>query len=106
MAALEEAEPVDVQDAGRVADDLMADREARFAAEAKYVALVEQIPGVVYLDPVDEAYDSIFVSPQIHDLLGIEPQEWLADPVLLVQSRASRRLHPRLGRLHVLVLTR
>ncbi len=89
MAALEEAEPVDVQGAGRVADDLMADREARFAAEAKYVALVEQIPGVVYLDPVDEAHDSIFVSPQIRDLLGIEPQEWLAD-----QYCWSNHVHP------------
>ena len=34
--------------------ELRAGREARFEAEAKYRALVEQIPAVVYLDPVDE----------------------------------------------------
>jgi diguanylate cyclase (GGDEF)-like protein/PAS domain S-box-containing protein len=69
--------------------DLSAEREARFHAEAKYRALVEQIPAVVYLDPVDETQSSIFVSEQVRDLLGIEPEEWLADP------RAwTSRLHP------------
>ena len=45
--------------------ELQAGREARFEAEAKYRTLVEQIPAVVYLDPVDENKDSIYVSPQI-----------------------------------------
>jgi diguanylate cyclase (GGDEF)-like protein/PAS domain S-box-containing protein len=60
--------------------ELRAGREARFEAEAKYRTLVEQIPAVVYLDPVDENQDSIYVSPQVKDLLGIEPSEWLEDP--------------------------
>ena len=60
--------------------ELQAGREARFEAEAKYRTLVEQIPAVVYLDPVDENKDSIYVSPQITDLLGIEPADWLGDP--------------------------
>ena len=60
--------------------ELQAGREARFEAEAKYRALVEQIPAVVYLDPVDENQDSIYVSPQVTELLGIDPQEWLDDP--------------------------
>ena len=54
--------------------------EARFEAEAKYRSLVEHIPAVVYLDPVDEDSSSIYVSPQVRDLLGIEPQEWLENP--------------------------
>src|SRR4249920_1065224 len=62
-----------------VPGDLAAQWDARFEAEAKYVALVEQIPGVVYLDPVDFARDSIFVSPQVRDLLGVEPEDWIAD---------------------------
>jgi diguanylate cyclase (GGDEF)-like protein/PAS domain S-box-containing protein len=57
-----------------------ADRRARFEAEAKYRSLVEQIPGVVYLDPVDEDGVSIYVSPQVETLLGVTPGEWLADP--------------------------
>ncbi len=60
--------------------ELQAGREARFEAEAKYRTLVEQIPAVVYLDPVDENKDSIYVSPQITDLLGIDPADWLGDP--------------------------
>jgi diguanylate cyclase (GGDEF)-like protein/PAS domain S-box-containing protein len=57
-----------------------AGREARFEAEAKYRTLVEQIPAVVYLDPVDENQESIYVSPQVTDLLGIAPADWLEDP--------------------------
>jgi diguanylate cyclase (GGDEF)-like protein/PAS domain S-box-containing protein len=60
--------------------ELQEGREARFEAEAKYRALVEQIPAVVYLDPIDENQDSIYVSPQVTDLLGIDPDEWLTDP--------------------------
>ena len=54
--------------------------EAAFEAEAKYQSLVEHIPAVVYLDPVDEDGDSIYVSPQVRELLGISPGEWTTDP--------------------------
>jgi diguanylate cyclase (GGDEF)-like protein/PAS domain S-box-containing protein len=64
----------------RDVSDLKAGREARFEAEAKYRALVEQIPAVVYLDPVDEDSESIYVSPQVVTLLGIDQNEWLTDP--------------------------
>jgi diguanylate cyclase (GGDEF)-like protein/PAS domain S-box-containing protein len=64
----------------RDVSELQAGREARFEAEAKYRALVEQIPAVVYLDPVDEDSDSIYVSPQVVTLLGVDQQEWLTDP--------------------------
>ncbi len=57
-----------------------AGREAQFEAEAKYRTLVEHIPAVVYLDPVDEDSTSIYVSPQISDLIGITPESWLTDP--------------------------
>jgi diguanylate cyclase (GGDEF)-like protein/PAS domain S-box-containing protein len=69
--------------------DLVALRDSLFASEAKYRALVEQIPGVVYLDPVDEASDSISVSPQVRDLLGVDPDAWLADPYCW-----SKHVHP------------
>ena len=57
-----------------------AGRTARFEAEAKYRALVEHIPAVVYLDPVDEDSESIYVSPQVVELLGISQDEWLTNP--------------------------
>jgi diguanylate cyclase (GGDEF)-like protein/PAS domain S-box-containing protein len=60
--------------------ELKAGREAAFEAQAKYQALVEQIPAVVYLDPVDENSESIYVSPQVVTLLGVSQDEWLTDP--------------------------
>jgi diguanylate cyclase (GGDEF)-like protein/PAS domain S-box-containing protein len=60
--------------------ELEAGRAARFEAEAKYRALVEHIPAVVYLDPVDEDSESIYVSPQVVELLGISQDEWLTNP--------------------------
>ncbi|HEX6844646.1 MAG TPA: PAS domain S-box protein, partial [Actinomycetota bacterium] len=59
--------------------ELQAGREAVYEAEAKYRSLVEHIPAVVYLDPVDEDARSIYVSPQVDDLLGISPREWMED---------------------------
>jgi diguanylate cyclase (GGDEF)-like protein/PAS domain S-box-containing protein len=73
----------------RDASELRAGREARYEAEAKYRALVEQIPAVVYLDPVDENSDSIYVSPQVVQLLGVSQDEWLTDPYCW-----RRHVHP------------
>jgi diguanylate cyclase (GGDEF)-like protein/PAS domain S-box-containing protein len=60
--------------------ELLRGREATFEAEAKYRSLVEQIPAVVYLDPVSEDSDSIYVSPQVHGLIGVTQEEWLTNP--------------------------
>ena len=79
--------------------ELQAGREARFEAEAKYRALVEQIPAVVYLDPVDENSDSIYVSPQVVDAARASTQdEWLTDPYCWRQPRPPRGHRPGLGR--------
>ncbi len=63
----------------RDSTELQQGRESLFEAEAKYRSLVEHIPAVVYLDPVDEDSLSIYVSPQVRDLIGIEPEAWLTD---------------------------
>jgi diguanylate cyclase (GGDEF)-like protein/PAS domain S-box-containing protein len=60
--------------------ELRAVETARFETEAKYVSLVEGIPAITYIDPVDEDQNSIYVSPQVRELLGIAPEEWLEDP--------------------------
>jgi diguanylate cyclase (GGDEF)-like protein/PAS domain S-box-containing protein len=58
---------------------MRAAESARFETEAKYLALVEGIPAITYIDPVDENQNSIYVSPQVTQLLGISPEEWLED---------------------------
>ncbi len=51
-------------------------------AEAKYRALVEQIPAVTFMAPLDGTTTELYVSPQIEHLLGFSQKEWLEDPVL------------------------
>jgi len=53
---------------------------ALFEAEAKYQGLVETIPAVTYIDPLDEWGDSLYVSPQVTELLGYTQEDWLTDP--------------------------
>src|ERR671923_766850 len=52
---------------------------SRFETAAKYEALVEGIPAITYIDPVDENEFSIYVSPQVRDMLGITQEQWLSD---------------------------
>jgi PAS domain S-box-containing protein len=51
-------------------------------AESRYRALVEQLPLVTYVSAIDKPGFSAYVSPQIEDLLGYTPEEWLATPNL------------------------
>jgi len=47
--------------------------------ESTYGALVEQIPAIVYQDATDENWTTVYVSPQISNLLGVTPKEWIGD---------------------------
>ena len=58
-------------------------------AEAKYRALVERQPGIVYLAEPGADGRWHYVSPQIEHVLGFTPAQWLADPTLWAQ-----RIHP------------
>jgi len=57
--------------------------------EAKYRALVEQIPAVVFMAYLDEGVGEAYVSPQIEAVLGFTQEEWLQDPV-----RWYSQVHP------------
>ncbi len=57
--------------------------------EAKYRALVEQIPAVVFMAYLDEGVGEAYVSPQIEKVLGFTQEEWLQDPV-----RWYSQVHP------------
>jgi len=49
--------------------------------EAKYRALLEQIPAVVFMAYVDRGTSEAYVSPEIEAALGYSREEWLEDPV-------------------------
>jgi PAS domain S-box-containing protein len=58
-------------------------------AEARYRALVEQIPAVTFMAALDGSTSELYVSPQIEELLGFSAQEWLDQPFLWY-----RQMHP------------
>ena len=43
----------------------------------RYAALVEQLPAVVYVDLPDEADTTVYVSPRVRDVLGIDPDVYV-----------------------------
>lgn len=57
--------------------------------EAKYRALVEQIPAVVFMAYLEKGIGEAYVSPQIEAALGYSQSEWLEDPV-----RWYQQIHP------------
>jgi PAS domain S-box-containing protein len=57
--------------------------------DARYRALVEQIPAVVFMAYLDRGIGEAYVSPQIEAALGFSQEEWLEDPV-----RWYSRIHP------------
>ena len=62
--------------------------EALADAEQRYRTLVEQIPAVTYIDPVDDPDTSLYTSPHIERMLGYTPEEWQTEKLW------PRRLHP------------
>jgi PAS domain S-box-containing protein len=65
--------------------DITARREAEEQlrdAEERYRAIVEHVPAAIYLDQADRSMRSVYVSPQIEEITGITPEEWIEDPEL------------------------
>src|SRR5262249_58155738 len=58
-------------------------------AQARYRALVEQIPAITFMAPLDGTVSELYVSPQIEQMFGYTAEEWLSNPILWYD-----RLHP------------
>ncbi|WP_273844167.1 PAS domain S-box protein [Rubrobacter calidifluminis] len=63
--------------------------EALREAEARYRALIEQMPAITYINPHNPGGPSAYISPQIEKILGYSVEECEKDPDLL-----DRALHP------------
>jgi diguanylate cyclase (GGDEF)-like protein/PAS domain S-box-containing protein len=59
------------------------------SAGADYRRLVERLPAIIYTAEMGEHGRWRYVSPQIEEILGYTPEEWVADPGLW-----ARLLHP------------
>ena len=77
--------------AGAIAEDV--ERGRRVSAEEiisdRYRSIVQHIPAVTYIDALDDAASTLFVSPQVEEMLGYTPHEWMADADLWL-----RIVHP------------
>ena len=62
---------------------------SRAESEARFKALVDRLAGVVYVSSFGPESPIHYVSPQIADLVGYTPEEWLAGTGLW-----ATRLHP------------
>ncbi|HWM62980.1 MAG TPA: EAL domain-containing protein [Solirubrobacterales bacterium] len=70
------------------------DRVTEFLGEISsagddYRRLVERLPAIVYSCEIGEQGRWRYVSPQVEEILGYSPEEWMADPGLW-----ANRLHP------------
>ncbi len=45
-------------------------------SEERYRTLVEQITAITYIDAADDESTTLFISPQIENVLGYTPEEW------------------------------
>jgi PAS domain S-box-containing protein len=62
-------------------------------AESRFRRVVERIPAIVYIEgamvPGATTGPMLYISPQVHDILGFSAEEWVADPYAF-----SRQFHP------------
>ncbi len=49
-------------------------------AEARFRAIVEHVPAAIYVDVPDGSMTTLYVSPQIEQIMGITPERFLGDP--------------------------
>lgn len=54
--------------------------EQRLEAEARYRALVERLPAIVYHSEFSTDGAWLYVSPQVEEIFGMTPQEWMDHP--------------------------
>lgn len=63
--------------------------EALREAETRYRTLVEAIPAVTYIQEIHDTSTTVYVSPQMKDMLGYTPEECTSDP-----DHWTKVLHP------------
>jgi PAS domain S-box-containing protein len=71
-----------------VSDRVRAERLLA-SAEVRYRALAENVPVLIYAEPLDAGLEELYVGPQVRRMLGYEPEEWATTPRFW-----RERIHP------------
>jgi diguanylate cyclase (GGDEF)-like protein/PAS domain S-box-containing protein len=72
-----------------IAFDITAEKDAERAlqeSEERFRTLVEQLPAATYISSPHDVSEVLYVSPQITDLHGYTPEEWLSNPGFWLRS--------------------
>lgn len=85
----EQGQLVEYQAVGRDITKRKLAEQALLESEKKYRTLVEQIPAITYIAAINENSTTIYVSPQIENILGFSQADWLAG-----QDNWYKHLHP------------
>jgi len=64
----------------------MRSRSLLAAAESRYRILAEQLPAIVYSVELGRESKTSYVSPRLTEMLGYDPEKWLADPRAWTQA--------------------
>jgi PAS domain-containing protein len=63
-------------------------------AEERYRSLIETIPAATYIDTVEAVSQAVYMSPQVADIFGYQPEEWLRSPELWEQGVEPETCRP------------
>jgi PAS domain S-box-containing protein len=81
-----------IKELGNEAFERKKTEEALRESESKYRTLVEQLPSAIYIAAIDEASTTLFISPQVEEILGFRPDEWKKDnDIWLIQIHPDDR---------------
>lgn len=79
----------DISSRRRRDEELAAASRSLEAAERRHRTLLENLPSITYRAGLGYAGGWEYISPQVEDVLGYTPEEWMADPDLW-----ERAMHP------------
>ena len=81
-----------------IIQDITERKQAELAmldAERRYRTLIESIPAVTYVDSLEEPFATVYVSPQVTDTFGFDPDAWRQEGLWIGRVHPDEATHAR-----------